>query len=214
MALPNIAGVVRASFRGTNAAGQQWVNVTHHQYALGASQPGPTEITALDAKLLRLYTGTAYAGGATWLSQCGSEVKLIDATYYVLNGTSVPVTIAHTQQGTQAAGNNQAQEVAMVLTLRTANRGRRYRGRIYLPAPATTTMQGSSGQMLSTAVTPFLAQVNGLLADLPSIQWAWGIASYGVGSSHGVATAWTPFFTPIQSVSMDGIPDVQRRRKQ
>lgn len=214
MALPNIAGVVRASFRGVNAAGQQWVNVTHHQYATGASQPGPTEIAALDAKLLRLYTGSAYASGTTWFSSCGPEVKLIDATYYVLNGTSVPVVIPHTQQGTLTVGNNQAQEVAMVLTLRTAQRGRRYRGRIYLPAPHTSTMSGGTGQMTSTIVTTFLAQANGLLADLPSIQWAWGVASYGVGSLHGVPQFWTPFFTAIQSLSMDGIPDVQRRRKQ
>jgi hypothetical protein len=186
----------------------------HFQYAAGASTPGAAEITALDTKVLRLYTGTAYTGGAAWLTVCTPDTKLIDATYYVLNGTSVPVIIPHTQQGTGSAGTNSAQELAMVLTLRTAQRGRRYRGRIYLPAPSSSMILGASGQMATGNVTNTINQATGLMTDLGSIQWAWGIASYGRGTVHGQPTSWAPFFTPLASVFMDGIPDVQRRRKQ
>lgn len=214
MALPNIAGTVRATFRGTNVAGQQWANVMHLRYALGASNPGPTEIAAMDTKLLRLYTGTAYAGGAAWFTLCSSDTKLIDATYYVLNGTSSPQVISHIASGTAAASTNQAQEIAHVLTVRTGVRGRRYRGRIYLPAVSTANMVGAQGTMTAAAVTSTVNQATGLLADLASIQWEFGVASYGQGSVHGTPTTWTPFFTPATLFTMDAVPDVQRRRKQ
>lgn len=214
MALPSIAGTVRATFRGSNAAGQQWANVMHFRYATGASNPGPVEIAALDARVLRLYIGTAYPSGAGWLTFCTPQIALIDATYYVLNGTSSPVQISHTQTGTAATNTNTAQENAHVLTLRTGIRGRRYRGRIYLPAVSTASMSGTGGVLVAGTVASALAQARGLLADLPSIQWEWGVASYGAGTNHGMPQVWTPFFTPLADVTMDAIPDVQRRRKQ
>lgn len=214
MPLPTIPGVVRATFRGTNVAGQQWANVMHFRYADGASQPGSTEIGLLDAKVVRLYTGTIYSGGAPWLQQCCADTKLIDATYYVLNGTSVPQIIPHAASGSAATGNNTAQECAHVLTLRTSLRGRRHRGRIYLPAVGSNKMATTTGITVATVATETLAQANGLLGDLPSIQWKWVVASYGHGTLHGVPVSWTPYATDIASFSMDAIPDVQRRRKQ
>jgi hypothetical protein len=212
--LPTIAGTVRSTWRGTNVAGQQWCNVMHFRYAAGASSPGTTEMTALDAKLVRLYSGTAYSSGITWLSRCTSNTRLIDATYYVLNGSSVPLVIPHSLAGTGAASTEQGAQNAHVLTLRTAFRGRRYRGRIYLPAVSTAFMVGTSGTLDATTQAGFLAQANGLLTDLASIQWEWGVASYGLGTLNGQLNTWTPFFTPISTFSMDLVPDVQRRRKQ
>ena len=52
--LPTIPGTVRSTWRGSNIAGQQWANVMHFRDASGASNPGTTEIAALDAKLVRL----------------------------------------------------------------------------------------------------------------------------------------------------------------
>jgi hypothetical protein len=214
MPLPTIAGVVRATFRGSNAAGQQWANVMHFQYAGGASQPGPTEIAALDAKVLRLYTGTAYTTGTPWLTLCTPQIALIDATYYPLTTAGAPTIISHTQAGSGVTNTNIAQEVAHVLTLRTALRGRRNRGRIYLPAVQASNMSGTGGVLIAANLANFLIQARGLLADLASIQWSWGVASYGVGSINGVRNTWAPYFTPLQDVTMDAVPDVQRRRKQ
>lgn len=214
MPLPTIAGTVRATFRGSNVAGQQWANVMHFQYAGGASSPGTSEINALDAKLLRLYSGTAYTTGAPWLTLCSPDTKLIDASYYPLSVTGSAQVIAHSQIGTGGANSNQPAEVAHVLTLRTGTRGRRYRGRIYLPAVTVLNMAGASGTMTSTSMANFLTQARGLLADLASIQWAWGVASYGHGTVGGQPSTWTPFFTALTDVTMDAVPDVQRRRKQ
>jgi len=200
--------------RGTNVAGQQWANVVHCRSGDGAGPTDLAAITALDAKLVRLWTGTGYTSGSSWLINCSADTKTLDITYYVLNGTAVPIVIAHNASGSVAAGSNQAQEIAHVLTLRTNTRGRRYRGRIYLPAAATTLMSNTTGVLGGATVTSFLNQARGLLADLPSIGWKWGVASYGHGTLNGQPQTWTPFFTDIQDFTFDAIPDVQRRRKQ
>jgi hypothetical protein len=212
--LPIIAGTVRATWRGSNVAGQQWANVMHFRYAGGASNPGTTEIAALDAKVIRLYSGTAYTTGVPWLSSVPPSTALIDSTYYVLNGTSVPQIIPHANAGAAGASTNQAAELAHVLTLRTDLRGRRHRGRIYLPGVSTTNMVGASGTVAAAVITNFLTQANGLRADLASIQWAWVVASYGLGSLNGSPVTWTPYATDVTTLSMDAVPDVQRRRKQ
>jgi hypothetical protein len=212
--LPTIAGTVRATWRGTNIAGQQWANVMHFRYAGGASNPGTTEIAALDAKVVRLYSGAAYSTGSPWLTNCPSNTALIDATYYVLNGTSVPQVIPHVAVGIAGASTNQPAELAHVLTLRTDYRGRRYRGRVYFPALSTLSMAGATGTVTPSIVNNFLTQANGLRVDLASIQWSWVVASYGLGSLNGQPVTWTPFATDITTLSMDAVPDVQRRRKQ
>jgi hypothetical protein len=220
--LPTIAGTVRCSYRGLAPSGRQWVNVVHCRYATGASSPGSTEITALDAKLVRLWSGTAYSTGTAWLAQCLNNVTLIDATYYVLNGTAAPVVINHAATGTVAGTPTHPSEVAHVLTLRTGTRGRRYRGRIYLPTAGGNAI--SAGNLTSTAATAIVAQMAGLQTDLATIQWEIGVASYGSSYNRGPHNAngaaahvtWTPFFTALQApggATMDLKPDVQRRRK-
>jgi hypothetical protein len=187
----------------------------HFRYADGASAPGLSEITALDAKLIRLYSGTAYSTGVPWFSLCTPEIKLIDATYYPLSAAGAPTVLSHTQQGSLGTNTNTAQETAIVLTLRTALRGRKNRGRIYLPSVSTAQMSGSGGVLIATAVSNFLIQARGLLADLPSIQWKWVVASYGHSVlKNGTPSSWTPYATDLTDVTMDGVPDVQRRRKQ
>lgn len=203
-------------------SGRQWVNVIHARYAAGASSPGPTEIAALDAILVRLYTGAIFSGGSVWFSLCSLDVKLTDATYYVLNGTASPVVISHVAQGSLSTNTGLPSEVAHCITLRTGTRGRRYRGRIYLPAVSAANAAG--GNLLATAVTSTLAQLQGIVAAAAAIQWEIGVASYGSSwnrgpnNAHGAAShvTWSPFFTSIGNPSqatMDQKPDVQRRRK-
>jgi hypothetical protein len=201
MALPVIAGVVRCTYRGALGSGTQWANVMHFRYAGGASTPGITEITALEAKLRRLYTGTVYSGGAVWLAQCRSVVTLIDFTAYVLNGTAPPIVISSAAPGTNATATMCPQEVAPVMTLRTAKRGRSYRGRVYFPAPATNIVD-ATGLLLSTITGQMVVQATALQADLATIQWEWGVASY----LHST-------FEPVTQFTFDARPDVQRRRK-
>lgn len=213
MPLPTLTGVVRVSSRGTNVAGQQWVNVLHFQHGNPGTTFTNSDLNALDAKLARLYVGTAYTTGAPWLTQCANGTTLVDFTYYPLDGMSSPTQLPHAAAGTAGASLNQPSEIAHVLTLRTGIRGRRYRGRIYLPALASSAIAGASGNVTPSIINNFLVQARGLLADLQTIQWFWCVASYGHGTLHGQPQSWTPFATVITDVTMDGVADVQRRRK-
>jgi hypothetical protein len=212
--LPIIAGTTRATWRGTNNAGQQWANVMHFRFLAGPGNPSTSDLAALDAKILRLYTGAAYTTGVPWLTNVPSNTALIDATYYILNGTSVPFIQLHTQTGAASPAANLPPEIAHCLTLRTDTRGRRYRGRIYLPAVASTAISGTSGTVTGTVTANFLTQATGMRLDLATINWEWVVASYGLGSANGLPQTWAPFATTITTLSMDGVPDVQRRRKQ
>jgi len=204
MPLPIIAGTVRISYRGLMTSGRQWANVLHARYAGGASTPGVSDVAALDALLVRCYTGAAFGAGTSWFTKSAPGTTLIDATAYVLNGTSTPQVIAHAAVGT-AGGNTLPSEVAHVVTVRTGTRGRSYRGRIYLPA-STATHIDATGSLLAADVTTTLAQFTGCAAALggPAVApfWELGVASY----LHNV-------FTPLSLFTMDAKCDVQRRRK-
>lgn len=210
MALPVIGGVARCAVKGLTALGTTWVNVHHMQYALGASSPGPTEINALDPLLARLYTGTSFTGGANWFNYCGTGTQLVEIDYTVLDGAALGITIPHPV--TLSAGAPLPAEVAHVLTLITGHRGRRYRGRVYLPAVQSSNID-VKGNLTTTVQTAIQTQYMGMLAAMGAIQWTPVVASYGHGTIHKVPTTWTPFATPITSVRMDLQPDVQRRRK-
>jgi hypothetical protein len=219
MPLPTIAGTVRATFRGTTGTATGWANVLHARYAGGASTPGSTEIAQLHAKLLRLYSGASYTTGAAYLTFCKTTLNLADATYYVLNGIALPQIININVSGTGGTSNQLPNEVSPVLTLRTDTRGRRYRGRIYFPPPLATFCD-ANGNWTSTFMANIATQYTGLQADLASIQWELGVASYGKSliddpnDKHDkIEVTWAPFFTKVTSVVMDLKPDVQRRRK-
>jgi hypothetical protein len=209
--LPVIGGVVRAAVRGTSPQSQQWVNVHHLMYADGASSPGSVEIAAADALLTRLYTGTVFAGGTPWLTNVYNGWSLSQIDYTVLDGTSLGYTFAHLVAGASAAASLPP-ECAPVLTLLTGRRGRRYRGRIFMPAPTQGSV-ATNGTLAPSVPSGIRTQYLGMLAALAAIQWKPTVASYGLGSYKGSPTSWTPFATPITDVRMDVNVDVQRRRK-
>lgn len=200
MPLPTIPGVVRCSVRGLMPSGKQWANVLHAQYAAGASTPGTTEITALDALLIRLWTGSAFGAGANWLSNCNAAVTTIDATYYVLFGGAPPLIFTHAAVGALATGTLPS-EVACVVTHRTGTRGRSYRGRTFLPAPVTSHV-AAGGVLQAADITSTLAQFAGCQSALAAIQWQIGVASY-LHSTFAAASSFT----------MDNRFDVIRHRK-
>lgn len=203
MALPIINGVVRCAAQGKVPSGQNWVNVIHARYTGGASNPGASDITALDALLLRLYTGTAFTTGTPWLTNCTTNTNINQISYTPLDGHTNSTVITHVAAG--ALSNSLPSEVAHVLTIRSTVRGRSGRGRIYLPCASTTAVT-ASGQHNATVTANIVTQVNGIVGALggPTVApfWELGVASYKLG-----------IFYPFQNCQMDANPDVQRRRK-
>ena len=216
MALPTIPGVVRCAVRGKVSSGAYWVNVHHMRYAGGASSPGSVEIAAMDTLLTRLYTGTAFGAGAAWFTMCPAVTTLEQIDYVILDGTSLGATISHTGAG--SAGATVPPECAAVLTLLTGKRGRRNRGRVYLPAFQLSQLD-TNGALPVTPRNSIQAQYTGMITQLQAIQWAPVVASYGKGQHTDpitkvvTPTSWAPYATDVTSVRCDALVDVQRSRK-
>jgi len=78
----------------------------------------------------------------------------------------------------------------------------------------------ADGKLGAAAVSATIAQIAGLIAALPAIQWELVVASYGKSlikdpndKYDKIESTWTPFATPVTNVTMDDVFDVQRRRK-
>jgi len=204
MPLPIIPGTVRAAFIGQVPSGQAWVNVLHCRYSGGASSPGPTEITALHNILIRFYSGASYGAGFAWLANCHTAVKLNTVRYTPLDNVSLTTEFNPAAAGLGSTASTPS-ECAPVVTLRTAHRGRSYRGRIYLPCP-TNGAVGTDGRLNSSIATGTLTQLNGVMSALGGASttpfWEIGVASY-------LLSHFEPLTTPTFNLDVD----VQRRRK-
>jgi hypothetical protein len=220
MALPVIGGVVRAAVVGKTQGGGPWVNVWHFMYADGASSPGPTEIDAMHALFVRFYSGSPFAGGTPWLTACATSTTTERVDYTVLNGTSLGYTKAFAAAGGGGANTSPA-SVSPVLTFRTNTRGRRYRGRVYLPPPASGASQiDAQGKLLQSVANVVTANAAGMRTAMAAIQWKHVVASYGKSLHKDpndkydkIEVTWTPFATEVTAYTMDLVLDVQRRRK-
>lgn len=214
--LPVIPGTVRAAVIGSLPGGRKWTNVIHARYQGGATQPTITEVTALDTQLYKFYVGAGLSGGSAWLSTCHNQVTVDKCVYYVLDGSAPVMQINH--GGTGSGGTTTLPtETAFVLTLRTAKRGRRYRGRIYLPVPIPGTL-AIGGYLAPGNVTSTLAQWDAVIALLGTANWKIGVATYGHSVlKDGTVSTWSPDFTECApgtaGRSMDATADVQRHRK-
>jgi hypothetical protein len=139
--------------------------------------------------------------------------------YTPLDGTSGAFHLTSALVGAGTSGPAIPPEVAQVITLRTALRGRRARGRIFLPAFASGAYTG--GTLDPARQTTVLSAAATLMSDLVSLGWQLVVASYGVSyrvnhtttPATKVASTWTPFATAVTSITMDALADVIRGRK-
>jgi hypothetical protein len=181
-------------------SGQRWINVVHVRKNAGGSF-SPTDWAAAQPILVRLWRGTAFGSGNDWLSNCNNQLTLDDMTCTPLDGSTPSIVTSVNLNGVSAAVSAPS-EVAQVLTLRTALRGRAHRGRIYLPSPVVSTY-AAGGVLIGANITNFLTQAVGVQNALIAAGYIIVVASYlGSGSASDVIT-----FT------MDNKADVQRGRK-
>lgn len=199
MPLPVIANVVRVACQMTAPSGKKATNVFHAAFS-GAGAPSSTDIANLDAQLVKLYLGPDGGGGAHVFGQITSGWAYVQNTLTPLDGISPSTVVTHAAAGT-LGGTSLPSEVCEVMTIRTAKRGRRYRGRVYLPCVSTLGAT-STGFIVGTIQTGFVAQMVDVQALLGGVSWQVGVASYKYGS-----------FELATGFSIDNRFDVQRRRK-
>lgn len=205
MPLPVIAGTVRVSLGGTITGGSTWSNNWHIRRAdLLAPEIGDIE-GARDAFIVFYQDAVFHSVPA------GTTLATINFT--PLDGTSGAISYAVGLVGDGGA-NAAAAQTAEVITIRTAQRGRQNRGRVYLPAFVEEDWD-NLGHIAATAIARVAAASALLVATLDGQGWEIGVGSYGpyLNPITHVLEVGTPHFTPQTSLTMDNLSDVQRSRK-
>ncbi len=206
MPLPVITNVVRAALRGTCPSGSPWVNVLHFRKTVGTIDAA--SLNLLQTELVKLYGGPDYtAGFEYWMERSTTTTNLTELVFTPLDGSSASDLRVLNVVGISTLASLPS-EVTACATLRTAVRGRRNRGRVYLP-PFAISATDAIGNLGSTIASNLTAQGNAFRGALPALNWEWVVASYG---RSGTIT-WTPYATPITAVAINTKMDVQRRRK-
>ena len=218
MPLPVIPGTMRIAVSGQIAGGGTWANVWHARNISLAdwTQAG---IEAFHAIFRQFYESPGLSGGVPVSSFLPTGTTVTKASYTPLDGSSgayeFPIVVAGSGATPMPA------EVAEVLTIRTALRGRQNRGRIYLPA-FTTTHFDSAGHISTATINGILAQIVAVEAAIETGGAELGVGSYGpyknpttgaVSSDPAINGGSSPHFTPVSTWSMDNAADVQRGRK-
>lgn len=209
--LPEILGVVRASVTGVTSRGSKWANILHFRYGTVPAVPTDAQLDTLDTKLKQLYTGT-YAPGGTRISEhCHNATSFAQAAYTRLDALSPTYIKSWGLFGNDATEMGPPAS-SVCVSLYTAKRGKRYRGRCYLPPFSEG--QVTAGQLAAAAQTGQIAQWNNFLVDIPGSQWWLVVATYGHSiDKHGVEHTWTPEANNVSRIAINQKLDTQRRRR-
>lgn len=198
MPLPLITDTMRVAVEGTAVNSHHWANILHFRKTSALTYTGA--IAILDPILLSHYSTDAGAGQA-WKSTRASTWSIADFRYTPLDGTSVSVINTHFIQGVITASEALPANVALVATLRTAKRGRSYRGRVY-EGGWTEAANQSNGNPSTADAAKVAAQYNALISALTSSGVSLVVASYLHTSAENVL-----------NVTCDARWDTQRRRQ-
>lgn len=206
-----IPNCVAVELRWTLANGKTAKNVLHARVAAGFSA------TATVAEALR----AAIAGSAAWTAykaHLHTSVSFASVGLRDLRAANLPL---EESTGAAAAGTGAVDplpsEVALVATLRTAQAGRSFRGRVYLPGfdAGSLTATGNATAGTVTDATNFMSEVASALTGegmtLCIAQPARAAYTSPNGTVHAARPAGTADVTS-QTVR-DAVFDSQRRRK-
>jgi hypothetical protein len=158
----------------------------------------PAAIAILDPLLLAHYQ-TNSGTGLAWRTISPTSSNLTQFEYTPLDGTSATTVITHALAGLDANDPLPA-SVALVVTIRTAVRGRSHRGRVYT---------GPYAEDANTAGVPTAATVTAVATQWDRFR---STALAGSGVSIGVASYLLTSFDDAVSLTADGRWDTQRRR--
>lgn len=206
--LPTIDGIHRVAFSWrASLSGPFAANVMHFH---GASSDPDGCKAAIDANV----TSGMWPGVPTTCSVYQLAITPLDGS----SATRLyPVTGAKWAGTATASGISPAS--AVVVSLKTAKRGRRYRGRVYLPFIDESAIAGGS-----LSVTPTAAQTawDTFRSAMATSLWPLHIASYGrsfhkSGGKGAPITltpvSWSAFSEPVTSCGVEQVLGTQRRRQ-
>lgn len=196
MPLPIIADTMRVAIEGLTGKGVHWANVMHFRKTSALTYVGA--IAILDPKLLAHLNVNSGAGDC-WRVSSPSSASVVQFRYTPLDGTTASTINPHAIAGTLAAVEL-PDNVALVVSLHTARRGRSYRGRVY-QGPQASDQNGANGVPLLTHVNAVTAQWQGFLTSLAGSGVSLVVASYRLATAEDVV-----------SISVDRRWDSQRRR--
>lgn len=211
MPLPVLPGVLRISVAGQVAGGGRWSN-TWHARNVSLVDFTSSAIEAFHAIFAQIYLGPSVGGGTPVLAQCPALTTVDKFSYTPLDGSSGAFDVSGSDTGSGGVSTMPA-EVAECLTIRTADRGRQNRGRVFFPAFGMESFDSAGHIKLATANLT-RAQVENVGDALIAGGAEIGVASYGRSVNRlGVVHTWTPHFTPATQFSIDLLADVIRARK-
>jgi len=196
VALPVIADTMRVAVRGLASNGHHWANVLHYRKTGALSFTGA--IAILDPILVD-HLSTNNGGGSGWNALAHTSASVQDIVYTPLDGSSASTIITHAIAGI-SGGDPLPASVALVVSLRTALRGKSYRGRVYT-GPNIESNNTASGTPGASHVSTLALQWTAHLAALAGTGVSLVVASY----LHGTAQ-------DVTSVNVDARWDTVRRR--
>lgn len=190
--------VFRVGIGFTNALSGKGSSFSMYGRQAGAFAP---DITSIGDDVKAWWTtGT---GGNPEKNAHGDSIALARVTLRRIKPLE-PVELEYTS-GLPIAGSsgdtNPPEEVALLISLRTANIGRSYRGRVYLPGVKQSSYDDDTGRWKA-------AEVNTILDNFVGLQGA-------LNADRLVAVVWSPklqLATDVSSIKADLIPRSQRRR--
>jgi hypothetical protein len=184
------------------------VNVLH-AIVQPAFVPTPAIASALFTSIATQYGGaltgsyvptTTVFGGLDIRDIRAPNLAPIETTGFTLPGSDVAMALPN--------------QVAAVLTLRTANAGKSFRGRIFMPG-FSISAQGADGHMLPAFVDALSTFGSTLIASFSTNQMTLAVASRPVHDKDTGALIKAGFSTQVtQVVVRDNRWDTQRRRLQ
>lgn len=191
-----------------NVSGDMCLGAEHFSWGFHVGFGGPSPVTAAEVQTWAqaMADRISDAGSESWLGQQGTDTiyKNVSVQYYSGSGPATysgAAIINPSVVGTSTP--NVAPQVCRVISLLTGTAGRRFRGRIYLPARGALT--GTDGISVPTAGS--LTAFGLLLGDLVEA-WPGDDAPY-----LGVYSAAADVVTPVTQLRQGNVLDTQRRRR-
>jgi hypothetical protein len=206
--LPVITGIHRVALNWrVGAAGPTAANVMHFS---GASVDPTGLYNALGTHL----TANMWIG-------IGTDTSIWQVAITPLDGTTATAIFAPTgpQWAGASAPGDYIPSSAGIVSLRTLNRGRQYRGRLYTPFPLELLVQ--DGRWVGS-LTSIQTAWDSFRTGMTTALWPWQVASYG-HSLHRTKTpgggytltpvTWTPHATAVSASTFEVALATQRRRQ-